>query len=105
VRIAIVGAGVSGLGCAHWLAREHEVTVFESGPRLGGHINTVEVEFDAESHQVDTGFIVYNELNYPLFSKLLSELGVASQPSDMSFSVSCEAVDFEYRGNGLGLWA
>jgi len=105
LKIAIVGAGVSGLSCSYWLGREHDVTVFESAPWLGGHVNTVEVEVDDATFNVDTGFIVYNERNYPIFSRLLADLGVASQPSDMSFSISCGSEDFEYRGNGLGLWA
>jgi len=105
MKIAIVGSGISGLSCAYWLAREHDVTVFESAPRLGGHVNTVKAEVDGTTVDVDTGFIVYNERNYPLFSKLLADLDIATQPSDMSFSVSCASLDFEYRGNGLGFWA
>ena len=103
MRIAIVGAGISGLATAHMLHREHEVTVFEAGTLAGGHANTVRVDTEDATHHVDTGFIVFNDRNYPNFERLLSSLGVASQPSDMSFGVS-DGGDFEYNGsspNGL----
>lgn len=105
MRIAVVGAGVSGLTCAHWLSVAHDVTVFEAEDRLGGHTHTVRVDLAEATHHVDTGFIVHNERNYPRFSALLRRLGVATQPSEMTFSVSSGQDDFEYRGNGLGLWA
>ena len=104
MRIAIVGAGVSGLVAAHLLAREHEITVFEAAGYLGGHTNTVRVDTPNETHNVDTGFIVFNDRNYPNFERLLAGLGVASQRSTMSFSVSDARGDFEYNGsspNGL----
>jgi len=100
LRIAIVGSGVSGLVCAHLLHADHDVTVFEADSRPGGHANTVTVDLDGESHQVDTGFIVYNQANYPGFTRLLDRLGVPTQPSDMSFSVSADDASFEYRGLG-----
>ena len=103
MRIAIVGAGISGLATAHLLHRTHEVTVFEAGARPGGHANTVRVDTEHATHHVDTGFIVFNDRNYPNFEKLLAALGVAAQPSDMSFGVS-DGGDFEYNGsspNGL----
>ena len=103
MRIAIVGAGVSGLVCAHMLHRDHELVVFEAGDRAGGHANTVHVETDTGAYDLDTGFIVFNDRNYPGFERLLGELGVATQPSQMSFGVS-DGVDFEYNGsspNGL----
>jgi predicted NAD/FAD-binding protein len=105
VRVAIVGGGVSGLVCAHLLHPHHEVTVFEAEGRLGGHTNTVRVDLADETHYVDTGFIVFNDRNYPLFSTLLDRLGVPSQPSTMSFSVSATDPDLEYRGNGWRLYA
>ena len=103
MRIAIVGAGISGLATAHMLHREHEITVFEAGRLAGGHANTVRVDTEDATHHVDTGFIVFNDRNYPNFERLLSSLGVAAQPSDMSFGVS-DGGDFEYNSsspNGL----
>jgi predicted NAD/FAD-binding protein len=101
VRIAIVGTGVAGLVCAHRLHGSHDVTIFEAGDRVGGHANTVRVDFDDETHFVDTGFVVYNEPNYPNFTRLLREIGVASQPSDMSFSVSDHRDGLEFRTSNL----
>jgi len=101
MRIAIVGAGVSGLVCAHMLQRSHELVVFEAGERAGGHANTVRVETDTGVYAVDTGFVVFNDRNYPKFERLLGELGVATQPSQMSFGVS-DGRDFEYNGASLG---
>ena len=79
MRIAIVGAGVSGLVCAHVLHRDHELVVFEASDRAGGHANTVHVETDTGAYDLDTGFVVFNDRNYPGFERLLGELGVASQ--------------------------
>ncbi len=104
MRIAIVGAGISGLVVAHLLHREHDITVFEAGDYAGGHTNTIRVDTPNETHHVDTGFIVFNERNYPNFERLLGRLGVAWQPSTMTFSVSDGVGDFEYNGsspNGL----
>jgi predicted NAD/FAD-binding protein len=103
MKIAIVGAGISGLATAHLLHKRHEITVFEAGALAGGHANTVRVDTEDATHHVDTGFIVFNDRNYPNFERLLGSLGVASQPSDMSFGVS-DGGDFEYNGsspNGL----
>ena len=88
MKIAIIGAGISGLATAHLLDPEHDVTVFEAGDLAGGHANTVRVDTEHASHDVDTGFIVFNDRNYPQFEKLLARLNVASQPSEMSFGVS-----------------
>src|ERR1035437_3742173 len=105
MRIAIVGAGVSGLVCAHLLHRDHELVVFEATDRAGGHANTVHVETETGAYDLDTGFIVFNDRNYPQFERLLGELGVATQPSQMRFGVS-DGVDFEYNGSSLnGLFA
>jgi predicted NAD/FAD-binding protein len=103
MRIAIVGAGVSGLVCAHLLHRDHELVVFEASEEAGGHANTVHVETGTGAYDLDTGFIVLNDRNYPGFERLLGELGVATQRSQMSFGVS-DGADFEYNGaspNGL----
>jgi len=96
MRVAVVGAGVSGLVVAHLLDRAHDVTVFEANDYAGGHTNTIRVDTPNETHQVDTGFIVFNDRNYPNFERLLSRLGVGSQRSTMSFSVSDGMGDFEY---------
>jgi predicted NAD/FAD-binding protein len=103
MRVAVIGAGVAGLVCARALEAEHEVVVFEAGARAGGHAHTVRLETDEGSYALDTGFVVYNDRNYPRFEELLSELGVSTQPSQMSFSVS-DGAGFEYNGaspNGL----
>ena len=103
MKIAIVGAGISGLATAHLLHPEHEITVFEAGALAGGHANTVRVDTEDATHHVDTGFIVFNDRNYPNFERLLGSAAVAAQPSDMSFGVS-DGGDFEYNGsspNGL----
>jgi predicted NAD/FAD-binding protein len=104
MRIAIVGAGISGLAAAHLLHPDHEIAVFEAAPYAGGHTNTVTVETEGGTWEVDTGFIVFNDRNYPRFEALLRELGVATQPSEMSFGVSDDGGDFEYAStspNGL----
>ena len=106
-RIAVVGAGVSGLIAAAELHRAgHDVHVFEAGDYPGGHTNTIDVETPGGQLAVDTGFIVFNELNYPNFERMLAELGVASQPTDMSFSVSDGRGGFEWATTGpRGLFA
>jgi len=105
MRIAIVGTGVAGMVAAHRLHPEHEIVVYEAAGRLGGHSNTVEVEDEDGSHAIDTGFIVFNDRNYPSFEALLAELGVASQRSHMGFSVSDGHGRFEYSGTPWGLFA
>ena len=101
LRTAVVGAGISGLVAARELDRAgHHVTVFESAGRPGGHSNTVEVCDEAGAHAVDTGFIVLNDRNYPNFERLLEELGVPTQPADMSFGVSDEDGRFEWSTRG-----
>jgi uncharacterized protein len=105
MRIAIVGTGISGLVAAHRLHREHEITVYEAAARLGGHTHTVPVETGEGTAWVDTGFIVFNDRNYPSFEALLAELGVATQPSHMGFSVADGSGRFEYSGTPRGLFA
>lgn len=101
MRIAIIGSGISGLAAGWYLSRKHEVSLFEKEPRLGGHTNTVIVENGGDPIPVDTGFIVHNDLTYPNLVKLLAELGVETEPSDMSFSVSCRQTGFEYSSRGI----
>jgi predicted NAD/FAD-binding protein len=103
VRIAIVGAGVSGLLAAHLLHREHEIVVYEAGSYAGGHTNTIRVDGAHYTHHVDTGFIVMNDRNYPNFMRLLQQLRVSIQSTNMSFSVKGEEEDFEYAGTPRGL--
>lgn len=105
MRIAIVGSGISGLTAAHRLHPRHEVTVFEADDRVGGHANTVRIALDDGTWDVDTGFIVYNQRNYPTFSRLLSELGVATQPSDMSLSIRDDRSGLEWGTNTSRLFA
>jgi hypothetical protein len=102
MKIAIVGAGISGLVCARLLHRRHEIDLFEASEWVGGHANTVSVDVAGRTYDVETGFVVYNERTYPLFSRLLSDLGVATRPTEMSFSVSCERTGLEYNGGSLG---
>ena len=105
MKIAIVGTGIAGLVAAHRLHPGHEIVVYEASERIGGHANTVPVEAAGGAHWIDTGFIVFNDRNYPAFEALLDELGVASQPSHMSFSVSDGRGRFEYSGTPWGLFA
>lgn len=106
MRIAIIGSGISGLTAAYRLCDDHEITVFEANGYIGGHTNTIEVEEDDRTLAIDTGFIVFNDRTYPNFIALLDELGVASDPTSMSFSVRCEASGLEYNGTSLnGMFA
>jgi len=105
-RLAIVGSGISGLAAAWRLGPLYDVTLFERNDRLGGHSHTTEVECENGIFPVDTGFIVYNETNYPNLTGLFKTLGVPTIPSDMSFAASLGDGSFEYSGSGLsGLFA
>ena len=99
--IAVIGTGVSGLAAAWLLSRRHEVTVFEQAPRIGGHCNTITIPTAEGQLDVDTGFIVYNPVNYPNLTALFAHLGVATRPSEMSFSVSRGGGRLEYGGGNL----
>lgn len=105
LNIAVVGTGISGLSAAWLLARRHRVTLYEKENRTGGHSNTAFVRTPDAALPVDTGFIVFNERNYPNLTALLAHLGVATEPTRMSFSVSCDGGHYEYSGSGpLGLF-
>lgn len=101
MRIAIVGTGIAGNVAAYKLHRDHEITVYEAAPYVGGHTNTIDVEEDGRKIAIDTGFIVFNDRTYPNFIELLEEIGQESQPSVMSFSVSSADAGLEYNGSGL----
>lgn len=102
MNIAIIGAGISGLTAAHYLHEAHAVTVFEANPYAGGHTDTHHVQLEGRTVAVDTGFIVFNERNYPNFTALLRELGIRWQSSDMSFSVVNEQSGVTYGAATLG---
>lgn len=101
MKIAIIGSGISGLTSAYLLARQHEVSVFEAADWVGGHTHTVQVRRGERDYALDTGFIVFNDWTYPNFIRLLGELGVGYQPTEMSFSVHDPASGLEYNGNNL----
>ena len=101
MKIAIVGSGISGNSLAYTLSKEHDITLFEKNNRLGGHSHTHEIISQGKKINVDTGFIVFNKKTYPLFTKLLDELNVHYEKSDMSFSVFSKDRNFEYNGTTL----
>lgn len=101
MKIAIIGSGISGLTCAYHLHKNHDVTVYEANHYIGGHTATVDVDESGKPLAIDTGFIVYNDRTYPRFNRLLDELGVKGQKTDMSFSVKNQANGLEYNGHTL----
>jgi predicted NAD/FAD-binding protein len=101
MKIAIIGTGIAGNVAAYKLRQQHDITVFEAGSYVGGHTNTLDVEEGGTRLAVDTGFIVFNDRTYPNFIGLLDEIGQASQPSVMSFSVQQEGSGLEYAGSSL----
>lgn len=103
LRIAIIGTGIAGLGAAHFLHRDSELTLFEKNAHAGGHTNTVTVEEDGQPVPIDTGFMVFNKVTYPNLVRLFQELEVEIQPTDMSFSVQHRPSQLEYNGGSLSL--
>lgn len=101
MRVAVVGSGIAGLSSAWLLSRQHEVVLFESEARLGGHTHTHDVEQAGKRYRVDTGFIVHNTHNYPLLTRMFDELGVASKDTTMSFGAQVEATGLEYNATNL----
>jgi predicted NAD/FAD-binding protein len=101
MRIAIVGGGISGLVSAYLLNEDHDIVLFEANDYIGGHTHTVDVTLGTSRYAVDTGFIVFNEVTYPNFLKLLARLGVKYQPSTMTFSVKSERDGIEYSAHNL----
>jgi predicted NAD/FAD-binding protein len=99
MKIAVIGTGISGNVAAHQLSRDHEVTVFEANDYIGGHTHTHDVEVQGRRYAIDTGFIVFNYRTYPEFTRLLHEMNVEVQPTNMSFSVKHETTGLEYNGN------
>ncbi len=105
MKIAVIGTGIAGLGAAWALRRVHDITVYEASCSPGGHANTAQVHDAGAAVPVDTGFIVYNEQNYPHLVRLFAAEGVVTEPSDMSFAVSVGRGEFEYQGRARGLFA
>jgi len=101
MKIAIIGAGISGMTAAYVLNRDHDITLYEAEDRLGGHTATKDIHLNGRDYSIDTGFIVFNDWTYPKFKELLKQLKVDYQATDMGFSVSCELSGLEYSGNNL----
>jgi predicted NAD/FAD-binding protein len=101
MNIAVIGSGISGLSCAHYMSLEHKVSVFEANKQIGGHTATVDVQLGIRRYAIDTGFIVFNDWTYPNFIALMDELGVSSKPTAMGFSVSDPNSGLEYSGTNL----
>ncbi len=102
-KLAIIGTGISGLACAHFLQNDFDVTLFEKDDRIGGHSNTVDVPENGKQLPLDTGFMVYNEVTYPHLTRLFRELGVETKPTEMSFSVQHMGAGIEFNGGSLNL--
>ncbi len=101
MRIAVIGAGIAGLTAASLLQRRHDINVLEANDYVGGHTNTIDVVEDGRGLSVDTGFIVFNETNYPNLCRMFDRLGVEVRETDMSFSVRCDRSGLEYNGSTL----
>ncbi len=106
MRIAIIGTGIAGMACGHFLQKKAEITFFERNDYVGGHTNTITVDEDGQPVYIDTGFMVFNHVTYPNLVKLFNELKVPTFPTSMSFSVQYTPSKLEYCGSGLnGLFA
>ena len=101
MKIAIIGSGIAGNVAAYHLHKDHDITLFEANDYVGGHTHTHTIEWQDRQFSIDTGFIVFNYRTYPNFTRLLDELQVPVQPSNMGFSVKCETTGLEYNGNNL----
>ena len=100
MRVAVIGTGIAGNAAAWTLSKRYPVTVYDREFRPGGHSHTVTIDYDGEQVAVDTGFIVYNELNYPDLAAMFDHLGVETVESSMSFAVTADAGRFEWKGGG-----
>jgi uncharacterized protein len=100
MRVAVIGTGIAGNAAAWTLSKRYPVTVYDREIRPGGHSHTVSIDYDGTPISVDTGFIVYNELNYPGLTALFDHLGVETVESCMSFAVTADAGRFEWKGGG-----
>ena len=100
-KIAVVGSGISGLSSAYYLSKNYKVDLFEKNSYFGGHTHTQKIKCRGKNINVDSGFIVFNEINYPNLCNLLEELNVKSYESDMSFAVSSKIDNIEYSGTNL----
>ena len=96
MKVAIVGTGISGLTAALCLDKQYDITLFEKEYRVGGHTNTVDVDIGGEKIPIDTGFIVFNDKNYPMFSNMLKSMKIQTEWSDMSFGFSLNSGKMEY---------
>lgn len=101
LRVAIIGSGISGLGCAYFLNQHHQIKLYEKNNYLGGHSNTVDINYDNKKISVDTGFIVFNHQTYPHLKSLFASLDVAYEKSNMSFAVKISNPNLEYAGTNL----
>ena len=102
-KIAIIGTGISGMACAHFLQRDYDLTLYEKDSHVGGHSHTVSVTEGEREVALDTGFMVYNEVTYPLLTRLFKDLGVETKPTSMSFSVQHCSLNLEFNGSGFNL--
>jgi len=106
MKLAIVGTGIAGMACGHYLQSKYDVFFYEKNNYAGGHTNTITVDEEGREVNIDTGFMVFNHVNYPLLNKLFAELNVSSYRTDMSFSVQYKPTYLEFSGSGLnGLFA